>query len=161
MKLYDEQKTFNIEHFTKDFLVYHKPFYSDGCFVFNEKYLKRTTSIPAGDRWRLVTEMFYDTDIPDLHKIMVELAPKDPDDKKLIPCRIESTLKGIHNFSHICQMFSYKIDGEERTILVDVDYLEYLDVKRCLFRVIASPIGMIVIYDIHSSELIGLILPVV
>ena len=160
MKLYDKQKTFEIKQFTKDLLIYHKPFYTNGTFVFNEKYLKGIRNIPAGDCWRLHSKLFYNAEIPGLHRIVLELAPKNPDDEKLIPCSMEPTLKGIRNFSLIGQMFSYEIDGEEHIKLINVDYLKYIDIEKCLFRTTAASTSPILIYDINNSEFIGLIMPI-
>ena len=109
MKLYDKQKTFEIKQFAKELLVYHKPYFSDGNFVFNEKYLKVANGrpkVPAADRWHLQNKIF-NTITPDLHKIVAGLAPTNPDDEKLIPCCMELMLRGNNNFSLICQQFSY------------------------------------------------------
>lgn len=164
MKLYDKQKTFEIKQFTKGVLAYHKPFYSDGNFAFNEKYLKGTNKLPkvsAADRWRLHDKIFYDKYTPDLHKVVAELAPTNPDDEKLISCYMEPMLKGLHNFELIVQLFSYEVNGEERIKHINVDCLKYINVGNCFFRTTASPTSPIIIYNINNSELVGLILPIV
>lgn len=160
MKLYDKQKKFEIKHFTKDFLAYHKPFYSNGAFIFNEKYLKVTNELPefdSADRWHLQGKTYYSIG-PDLHKIVTELAPKNPEEEKLISCCMEPMLKGKNNFNLICQQFSFEVDGEERVRYVNVDFLQYINIKNCYFRTTAEPINPILIYDINTSEFVGLIM---
>lgn len=162
MKLYDKQKTFEVKHFAKDLLVYHKPFYSNGSFMFNEKYLKVANEFPgvnSVDRWRLQGKKYYGAGT-DLHKIVSGLVPKDPDDEKLISCCMEPMLKGRCNFKIIGQQFSYEVDGEERIIYVNVDFLQYIDLKNCFFMTTAEPISPLIIYDINTSGFVGLIMPI-
>lgn len=161
MKLYDKQKTFEIKQFTKGIICYHKPFYTNGTFMFNEKYLKVTnalTEFSSADRWGLQSGVFYYTDTPDLYKLIAELAPTNPDDEKLIPCYMEPMLKGLHNFKLIVQLFSYGVNGEERIKYVNVDFLQYININNCFFRTTASPTSPILIYDINTSEFVGLIM---
>lgn len=163
MKLYNKQKKFEIKHFTKAFLTYHKPFYSNGTFIFNEKYLKVANGLPgfdSADRWRLLGGVFYDTDTSDLHNIVSALVPKNPDDDKLISCYMEPVLRGKNNFRLICQQFSFEVDGEKRVRYVDVDFLQYINIKNCYFRTTAEPISSLIIYDINTSEFVGLIMPI-
>ena len=157
MRLYDKQKAFEIKKFTKDLLAYHKPFYSDGNFVFNEKYLKGAINTPAGDHWRFINKTFYDTSIPDLPKIVADLTNED---NKLIPCYMEPALRGIGDFSLICQIFSYEIEDLEYTKLINVDYLKYIDIKKCLFKTTAAPTSPIIIYDVNNLDFVGLIMPI-
>lgn len=160
MKLYDKQKTFDIKQFAKDVLIYHKPFYSNGYFIFNEKYLTGIKNKPAGDRWRIHSKIFYNTNLSDLHKIIAMFAPKGPDDDKLISCCMEPMLKGKCNFKLICQQFSFEVDGEERILYVNVDFLQYIDLKKCFFMTTAEPISPLIMYDTNTLEFVGLIMPI-
>ena len=162
MKLYDKQKTFDIKQLAKDVLIYHKPFYSNGYFIFNEKYLKVVNNLPgfgSMNRWRILSKVFYDTNLSDLHKIIAMFAPKGPDDDKLVSCCMEPMLKGRCNFKLIGQQFSYEIDGKERILYVNVDFLQYIDLKKCFFMTTAEPISPLIMYDINTSEFVGLIMP--
>ena len=162
MKLYDKQKKFEIKHFTKDFLAYHKPFYSNGHFIFNEKYLKVINELPGFDsanRWRLQGKTYYGTG-PDLHKIVSELVPEDPDDDKLVSCCMEHMLKCRNNFKLIYQQFSFEVDGEERVRYVNVDFLQYINIKNCFFITTAEPTSPLIIYDMNTLEFVGLILSI-
>lgn len=162
MKLYDKQKKFDIKHFAKDLIAYHKPFYTNGVFLFNEKYLNIANNLPefnSTEHWGLLNKTYQNTNPPDLHKLIAEFAPANPEDEKLIPCCMEPMLKGKNNFKLLCQQFSYEVDGEERIRYVNADFLQYINVKDCFFRTTAEPISPIIIYNIYNSELVGLIMP--
>lgn len=146
MKLYNKQKAFNFEKM--EMCIHNKHFYSDGNFVFDGNALKMvkypSEISPNGDTL--------------ICNIIQKYMPADINDDSLVTCAM-GDLK-IDMFGNLLQSFIYPANKQARFKYINVDFLQYLDLKDCIFKTATNESYPIVIYQKNTLKPIGCIMPI-